>query len=180
MFPDAIAIQFPQQDAYSTAPVDKPLYRHGDADHHTTIWYWNAGSVNPPVEPRAVLLDASGPDNKLVVRDSSLANDLTAQGRWRHGRWRVLMKRPRNLQGGTDQDLRFTEGQFIPVSFANWDGNNTEVGSRHTLTTWYWLILPPETNNNLVYGAPLATAAGTFLLCFMVVRSQRRKLINPT
>ena len=180
MFPDAIAIQFPQQDAYSTIPVDKPLYRHGDADHHTTIWYWNAGSVDPPVEPRAVLLDASGPDNKLVVREPSLANDLAAQGRWRHGRWRVLMKRPRNQQGGTDQDLRFTEGQFIPVSFANWDGNNAEVGSRHTLTTWYWLILPPEINNNLVYGAPLVTAGGTFLLCFIVVRSQRRKTTNLT
>lgn len=180
MFPDAIAIQFPQEGAYSTAPVDKPLYRHGDSRHHTTIWYWNAGSVEPAVEPRAALLDGSGPDNKLVVREPSAANDLMAQGKWQHGRWRVLMKRPRNLHGNTGQDLRFTEGQFIPVSFANWDGNNAEVGSRHTLTTWYWLLLPPEINNSLVYGAPLVTACGTFLLGLIVVRSQRRKTASLT
>ncbi|MEE9124023.1 MAG: c-type cytochrome, partial [candidate division NC10 bacterium] len=62
MHADAFAIQFPKEGAYTTAPVEKPLYRHGDAAHPTTIWYWNAGSVDPPIEPRAVLLDASGPD----------------------------------------------------------------------------------------------------------------------
>jgi DMSO reductase family type II enzyme heme b subunit len=196
MFPDAFAIQFPQQGAYSTAPVDKPLYRHGDSKHHTTIWYWNAGSVEPAVEPQAALLDGSGPDNKLLMREPSALNKepsasnkepsasnkepsaadvLMAQGRWQHGRWRVLMKRPRNLQGNTDRDLRFIEGQFIPVSFANWDGNNAEVGSRHTLTTWYWLLLPPEINNGLVYGAPLVTACGAFLLGLIVIRGQRRQ-----
>jgi hypothetical protein len=61
------------------------------------------------------------------------------------------------------------------VSFANWDGNNAEVGSRHTLTTWYWLLLPPEINNGLVYGAPLVTACGAFLLGLIVIRSQRRQ-----
>lgn len=210
MFSDAIAIQFPQEGAYATAPVDKPLYRHGDPRHHTTIWYWNAGSVEPAVEPRTVLLEGSGPDNKLLVREPSTldkepsvldkepsaqdkepsaldkepsapdkepsaANNLMAQGKWQHGRWRVLMKRPRNLHDKRDQDLRFTEGQFIPVSFANWDGNNAEVGSRHTLTTWYWLLLPPEINKSLVYGAPLGTAIGTFLLGLLLIRTQRRK-----
>ncbi|MCF7982677.1 MAG: c-type cytochrome [Pseudomonadales bacterium] len=184
MFPDAIAIQFPQEGAYSTVPVDKPLYRHGDSSHHTTIWYWNAGSVEPPVEPRATLHDGSGPDNKLVMRELT-ANDLMAQGEWRHGRWRVLMKRPRNLHGSLnldkkDQDLRFTEGQFIPISFANWDGNNAEVGSRHTLTTWYWLLLPPEINDRFVYGAPLVVACGAFLLALIGVRGQRRKTTDRT
>ena len=60
-----------------------------------------------------------------------------------------------------DGDLRFTEGQFIPVSFANWDGNNAEVGSRHTLTTWYWLLLPPEIRQaRWFYGAPIVTVCG--------------------
>ncbi|MFQ5545492.1 MAG: ethylbenzene dehydrogenase-related protein, partial [Acidiferrobacterales bacterium] len=157
--------------AYTTAPVEKPQYRHGDAAHPTTIWYWNAGSVDPPIEPQATLLDATGPDNDLIARPSN--SDLVARGKWEDGRWRVLLKRPRNSNGSPD--LVFRRGQFIPVSFANWDGNNGEVGSRHTLTTWFWLLLPLDTNYIVVRGIPLGITFGTFLAGILVVRTQRRK-----
>ncbi|MDH3670191.1 MAG: c-type cytochrome [Gammaproteobacteria bacterium] len=184
MYSDAIAIQFPKEGAYSTAPVEKPLYRHGDAAHPTIIWYWNAGSVEPPVEPRLTLLDASGPDAELIKRVSG--HDLVAHGEWQHGRWRVLMKRPRGIRADTTEeslageatgapDLIFRKGQFIPVSFANWDGNNGEVGSKHTLTPWFWLLLPPDTDYTLVYGAPVGTTVVAFLAGLMLVRGQRRK-----
>ncbi|MCR4300067.1 MAG: c-type cytochrome [Sulfuricaulis sp.] len=171
VYPDAVAIQFPKQGAYSTAPVEKPLYRHGDPEHPTTIWYWNAGSVKPAIEPRAVLLDATGPDTKLITRASG--NDLAASGKWEDGRWRVLMKRPRNSNGL--QDMSFPKGQFIPVSFANWDGNNGEIGSKHTMTTWVWLLLPPDIDYTRVYGIPLGTIVGSFLAGILLVRTQRRK-----
>jgi DMSO reductase family type II enzyme heme b subunit len=80
MFSDAVALQFPKESAYSTAPVEKPLYRHGDARHHTTIWYWNAGSVEPAVESRAILFDATGPNSKLTPRAD--AGDLFTRGAW--------------------------------------------------------------------------------------------------
>ncbi len=125
MFSDAVALQLPREDAYSTAPVEKPLYRHGDAKHHTTIWYWNAGSVEPAADARAMLFDASGPDARLKPRAD--ADDLLARGEWHEGRWRVLFKRPRGTDAeSADGDLVFRKGQFIPVSFANWDGNNGE------------------------------------------------------
>ena len=41
------------------------------------------------------------------------------------------------------RQLSIAEDRFIPVSFANWDGSNGEVGSKHTLTAWYWLYLTP-------------------------------------
>ena len=170
MFSDAFAIQFPKEGAYTIAPVEKPQYRHGDVAHPTTIWYWNAGSVVPPIDSQATLLDATGSDNELVARASS--GDLVALGNWEDGRWRVLMKRPRNSEGSPD--LIFRKGQFIPVSFANWDGNNGEVGSRHTLTTWFWLLLPPETNYTVVRGVPLGITFGTFLAGILLVRTQRR------
>ncbi len=112
MHADAIATQFPQQDAYQVSPaVVKPLYRHGDARHSTTIWYWNAGSVEPTREAGGMLLDAAGPDRKLEPRlaDSS----LKTAGEWRHGQWRVVMSRPRMSSNG---DVKFTEGQFILIS----------------------------------------------------------------
>jgi len=173
MYSDAVAIQFPKQDAYTTAPVEKPLYRHGDAGHHTTIWYWNAGSVEPLAQPQAAILDASGPDSRLVLREQATHSEFVAEGSWQDGRWRVMMKRPRSNDGLSDID--FPEGQFIPVSFANWDGNNLEVGSRHTFTSWYWLLLPTDTDYSVVYGLPLGLAVLTLLGGIVLVRRQRQK-----
>ena len=184
IYPDAFAIQFPKEGAYSTAPVEKPLYRHGDADHPTTIWYWSAGSVDPAVEPSAILFDATGPDAKLIKRTGG--SDLAAAGEWKDGRWRVLMKRPRGSadqsaggppggKSATPADVVFRKGQFLPVSFANWDGNNGEVGSKHGLTPWFWLLLPTETNHAFVYGSSAGTALAVFLLGVVLVRSERRK-----
>jgi len=177
MYPDAVAIQFPKAGAYSTAPVEKPLYRHGDSRHHTTIWYWNAGSVEPLVEPSAALLDASGPDSGLVAREDPAIADLMAKGNWQDGRWQVLMTRPRNSDDSSD--IHFPEGQFIPMSFANWDGNNLEVGSRHTFTSWFWLLLPPDTDYSIVYGLPAGLGVFTFLAGLLLVRRQRQKSAIP-
>lgn len=66
------------------------------------------------------------------------------------------------------------------MSFANWEGNNGEIGSKHTLTTWYWLLLPPDTNNTLVYGAPFGTIMVTFLAGILLVRNQRQKHRSTT
>ena len=175
MYSDAFAIQFPEEGAYATAPVEKPQYRHGDAAHPTTIWYWNAGSVDPAIEPRATLLDGTGPDHELLARANS--SDLVAHGNWQGGRWRVVMKRPRNSNDSSD--LIFHKGQFIPVSFANWDGNNGEVGSRHTLTNWFWLLLPPETDYSVVAGIPFGITFGTFFAGVLLVRKQRRIQREP-
>jgi DMSO reductase family type II enzyme heme b subunit len=171
MYSDAVAIQFPHEDSYMSAPmVKKPLYRHGGAKNKTTIWYWKAASIEPKREPVAMLLDGLGPDEKLKPRMADAS--FSASGEWKEGRWQVIMKRPRYTADG---DVLFKEGQFIPVSFANWDGSNGEVGSKHTLTTWYWLILPPEMNPGRVYGLPAGIALLVFLAGLLLVRSQRKK-----
>ena len=175
-FPDAVAIQFPKEGAYGTAPVQKPLYRHGDAAHPTTIWYWSAGSVEPRVAPAAALFDATGPDAKLVRRAD--AGDLGASGQWKQGRWRVLMKRPRGELSrlpAAGADVVFRKGQFIPVSFANWDGNNGEIGSRHTLTPWFWLLLPPEADYARIYGLSIGTTLAFLLAGMALVWVERRR-----
>ncbi len=63
-----------------------------------------------------------GPDNKLAPMMDYKA--VSAQGKWHEGRWQVMMKRKRT---GTDGEISFTEGEFIPVSFANWDGSNNRA-----------------------------------------------------
>ncbi|MES9899671.1 MAG: c-type cytochrome [Sedimenticola sp.] len=171
MHPDAFAIQFPKENGYASSPaVEKPLYRHGDAKRKTTIWYWNAGSVEPKRDAAVMLLEGSGPDKKLTMREKE--KSLEASGEWKDGSWRVLMKRPRQ---GSDGDINFNEGRFMPISFANWDGSNGEAGSKHTLSTWYWLVLPPELDVARVYGMPAGIALLVFLAGLMLVRSQRSK-----
>ena len=171
MFSDAIAMQFPQQQAFETSPVVvKPLYRHGDKNRATTIWYWNAGSIEPEQTARSVLIDANGPDQPLKFRTTG---DLTATGSWQNGQWKVMFTRPRYNPDQADVD--FEEGRFIPISFANWDGSNGESGSRHTLTTWYWLVLPPQANLTRVIGIPLAIGIFILIAGLMLVRSQRAR-----
>ncbi len=167
---DAMAIQFPKQDSFETKPVVKPLFRHGDGSHPTTMWYWNAGSVSPAIAPQGVLLDANGPNQKIVPRQPD--GTFSVQSEWQNGQWRVLMKRPR--QSGDSGDVSFNEGDFIPVSFADWDGSNGEIGSRHTLTTWYWLVLPSQADPIKVFGLPLLIAIGVFLLGLLSVRRMRK------
>ncbi len=170
MTPDAFAIQVPKEGSFETMPVvTKPLFRHGDEAHPTTIWYWNAGNAEPKIEPMVSLMDATGPNNKLRPRGPE---DLKVTGKWENGRWRVIMKRP--LKGGRTGDVNFELGRYVPISFANWDGSNGESGSKHTLTSWYWLLLPPTENMNRTYGIPAAVFALLFLLGLLLIRSQRR------
>lgn len=168
---DAVAIQFPKQNAFRIKPVViKPLYRHGDSAHSTSIWYWHAGSVEPVVAPGSIIFDATGPDKKLTMRKT---HDLKVVSKWQDGQWRVLMTRPR--KSPDTEDVQFDEGLFIPISFANWDGSNGEKGSKHTLTSWFWLLLPPEEDQVKLYGLPVGIGGLIFILGLLLVRSQRRR-----
>ena len=168
---DAFAIQFPKTESFAVTPVvKKPFYRHGDSANPTTIWYWNAGDLDPIEEtpPKTMIFDAKGLDKPLEHRSTD--KTLIASGKWEQGRWRVLMQRPR--KGGNHGDISFMEGQFIPVSFANWDGSNGEIGSKHTLTSWYWLLLPAKMDYHKLYGLPLGVGILIFLLGFIFLKRQ--------
>jgi DMSO reductase family type II enzyme heme b subunit len=171
LYSDALAMQFPREGAYTSAPmVEKPLYRHGDARHNTSMWYWNAGSIEPAQPAQTMLLKGTGPDNKPEPMMDYKA--VSAQGKWQEGRWQIMMKRKR---AGSEGEISFNEGEFIPVSFANWDGSNGETGSKHTLSTWYWLLLPPEEDLFKLYGTPAGLAILVFVAGLITVRGQRKK-----
>ena len=126
--------------------------------------------TEPAMPARAALIDASGPDKELSIRADDAS--LQAAGEWKDGRWRVVMKRSRR---DADGDVLFDDGRFIPIAFANWDGSNGAVGSKHTLTTWYWLTLPPQSDVVKTYGLPAGIGLLVFLAGFSLVRSQRRQ-----
>lgn len=134
--PDAVAIQFPV-----TIPqeMEKPYFGHGDTALPVNIWYWNNGASGGA--PVTKLLNGTG-FKKSDDRDAAKAG-LMAKGVYDNGTWRVVMKRPL-ATGEKDKDIQFVEGKFTPIAFAAWDGSNNEKGSKHTMTTWYWILLKPK------------------------------------
>lgn len=133
MTPDAVAVQFPV-----TVPegMEKPYFLMGDARNPVNLWRWSSGTTDTPAS--VTLLNGTGLKN-LEEPD---VTGVSASGVYRNGTWRVVMRRPLVTQT-PDADIQFTEGRFIPISFFAWDGSNGEGGTKHTMTTWYWILLAP-------------------------------------
>lgn len=140
--PDAVAVQMPVTIPDSS---EKPYFGHGDASHQVTMLYWNSGSVKQPNESK--MFTTSGTGNK--EESDAAAAGFTVSASYNTGTWKVMMKR--NFETpNKEKDIQFELGKYIPIAFANWDGSNGEKGSKHTMTTWYWLLLQPETGAKVV------------------------------
>jgi DMSO reductase family type II enzyme heme b subunit len=157
IMPDAIAVQLPETP---TDGVSKPSIRHGDISGRTQIWYWNAGSQEEAKEQHPFLL--VGKSRKKAPHPAKI-QDLQSSGSWKNGRWRVILKRPRKGLQGEGSSI-FTEGKYIPFSLAAWDGTLGETGGKHTLSSWNWLLLPPQPDLFKIYGLP--TTVFIFFLLF--------------
>ena len=143
---DGVAVQLPV-----TIPKEmlKPYFGMGDAAHPVNIWHWKSGTKDAA---ESINLINSKGFKEIEKRDAAGAG-LKAKASYSDGTWKVLITRPLTTSA-PEKDIQFTEGQFIPVAFAAWDGsNNSEKGSKHTMTTWYWLLLKPATGPK-----PLITA----------------------
>ncbi len=153
---DGVAIQLPVKIPEGS---EKPYFGMGDATNPVTIWHWKSGTTDTPQSVN--LINATGFEN-IEQRDAASLS-ITAQGFYQDGTWRVIMKRPRS---GVDKekDIELIEGKAIPIAFAAWDGSNSEQGSRHTMTAWYWLLLKPD-----IGARPIVSAAFAGFLVFGVL-----------
>jgi DMSO reductase family type II enzyme heme b subunit len=147
---DAIAVQVPV-----TLPtgMEKPYFLMGDAAKPVNLWRWSSGTTEKPES--AVIIDAMG-ISEQIIRDAGPG--FTAKGSYKDGSWRVVMIRPLKTES-VDKDLQVEEGRFIPFAVFAWDGSNGESGTRHAMTTWYWLFLTPDAG-----AKPLITAIVVALL----------------
>ena len=153
---DGVAIQLPVTIPQSS---EKPYFGMGDAAHPVNVWHWQSGTTG---EPQSVnLMNAMGFE-EIERRDAEEAG-VSAQGTYKNGTWRGLMKRARH-GADREKDIELVEGRMIPIAFAAWDGSNSEKGSRHTMTPWYWLLLKPA-----VGARPVIFAVIVMLLVFAVL-----------
>lgn len=164
LFEDAVAIQFP---AKKLAGMEMPYFGHGDSSHPVNIWLWKSGTRDETPQSFNVI-DATGLKGKKT-RESQDA--LKGKSNYNDGTWRVLIKRP--LTTDEENDIQFEVGKFTPIGFANWDGSNGEVGSKHTLSTWYWVLLEQPIGMN-VYAIPLISILIIVGLQFYLAKTYRK------
>ncbi len=134
---DSIAIQVPVEIPEGS---EKPYFGMGDAAHPVNLWQWRSGTLD---DSESVDLYNAHGFTEIEQRDAAKLG-IEASGVYKNGTWKVLMTRPR-VANDPQKDIEFAEGKFIPIAVAAWDGSNSESGSRHTMTTWYWLLLKPDT-----------------------------------
>jgi DMSO reductase family type II enzyme heme b subunit len=153
---DSIAIQLPVTIPQSS---EKPYFGMGDSSHPVNMWQWKGGTVETPESVK--LYNAMG-FTDIEERDAAAAG-IEAKGVYKNGTWKVLMTRSRSA-ADPQKDIEFSAGEYIPIAFAAWDGSNSEQGSRHTMTTWYWLLLKPDT------GATPAISAIVVILLLLAIQ----------
>jgi DMSO reductase family type II enzyme heme b subunit len=169
---DAVAVQMPVSVAQGT---ERPYFAMGDAARPVTLWRWSSGSAESPAS--VSLVTARGSQD-LTGREAAVVG-LEARGEYANGTWRVIMTRPLRTSPA-DQDLQITQGAYIPIAFATWDGSNGERGARHTLTTWYWLLV--QRPAGALPGAAALAAFGLVVLgqAYWLSSVRRRRAADQT
>ncbi|MDP2810134.1 MAG: c-type cytochrome [Rhodocyclaceae bacterium] len=153
---DEVALQMPAQ------AVDgiKPYFILGDDKHAVDVWRWSAkdGLQRYTAEGAA----------KQTPRE---AGGVVAQGGYRGGQYRVILRRPLKVGVG---ETPIEPGRFVPIAFQLRDGDNGEEGLKMSLSTWYYLLPQPATPLTVVLwplGIGFLTLGGEFWL----LRRMRRR-----
>jgi DMSO reductase family type II enzyme heme b subunit len=127
--PDGAIFQIPSKLLKGT---EKPYFYRGDRKKPVNLWQWKASSKDLAIE-----LNAKGPAN-ILEQDKQ---DLKVTATYKDGLYRVIFRRAINT--GSEEDLTFEEGKFIPFSVTIYEGQNREEGNRGAISTWYYMMLEP-------------------------------------
>jgi DMSO reductase family type II enzyme heme b subunit len=136
--PDQAALQLPAEKADAD---EKPYFVLGDAKRPVDYWRWSAGEGL-----KRYLAHGA---QRIEERE---AGTLSAQGDYRNGQYRVILRRALAANG---REAEFAPGRFVPVAFHLWDGEQGEEGLKMAISSWVYLALEPAPSIAL-YGWPLA------------------------
>ena len=160
--PDAVAIQFPAQLKES----ERPHFVLGDTSNPVNILKWTVGSGLEEANARGV--------GKYFPQGKD-SQSLTGESVYQDGEWRVVMKRSLSTED-TGNDIQFVRGEFIPISFLAWDGDNNETGAKTAVSSWYYLTLEKSASAGIYLFTPLSViiAIGVQFLARSQVRKRNR------
>lgn len=159
--PDRFAVQFPP-----TIPtgMDRPYFLMGDARNPVYLWQWRSDQMGAQRATARGMREIAPLDDDVLVADS----------RWEAGQWQLLLRRSLRTEDGAGV-LQFEPGVSIPVAFFAWDGDNSEEGTRGSISSWFFIHLEQEVPAT-TYVAPLVAFLLTGGMGLLVVaRAQRRE-----
>jgi len=125
---DQVSVFFPVEELEGSK---KPYFLMGDRRNPVDAWQWAAASGVQTLLGRGM--------DDVVSRNSP----VRAQGEYRAGQYRVVLRRSLQPQG--DDEVAFVPGRMIPIAWNVWDGENDETGKKRAISRWYYLLLEPET-----------------------------------
>lgn len=143
IFKDGIAIEFPDQ---SREGPEKPHFVAEGSPGRLSVSRWDA------------TLESEEEDRRE-------ASDRNQGGRWKNGRWSVVITRA------------VPEEDFTLTSFSVWDGSNRERGAARAVSTWYYLQLERPTPMR-VYAYVLLAVLSAIGVEWGAVRKLRRKPVT--
>ncbi len=143
-FPDRVADMYPEQDrAASSDEVGVP-WPYEDVTKHdrTFITAWGAGNLvaNPELKTPVETLTARGPGTLA----SKPANIQLVEGQavYERGVWYVQMQRSMKADHPDSQDeRRFQPGDYLPLSFAIWNGSSGDRDGKKNISIWQKLVI---------------------------------------
>ena len=159
--PDRFAIQFPP-----TIPtgMDRPYFLMGDARNPVYLWEWRSDQAGAQRATARGMREIAPLDEDVLVADSH----------WEAGQWQLVLRRSLRTEDGAGI-LQFEPGVSIPVAFFAWDGDNSEEGTRGSISSWFFIHLEQEVPAT-IYVAPLVAFLLTGGMGLLVVaRAQRRE-----
>lgn len=144
-FPDLAVDMYPEQN-YST--IDKDIGEEWPkgkiGDHHPGyITAWGAGNLvaDPTRESSVESLVARGPGTLAGLPPGMqlVKGEATYEG----GLWFVQMERSLQVanEGGPDEQRLFRAGDYIPVSFAIWNGSARDRDGKKNISIWQRLVI---------------------------------------
>lgn len=143
---------FPQRavDMYDECPIrakdmSNVDWPHGKLVEHNPafITAWGAGNLvaDPSLKTPVECLVARGPG----TLSGKPANVQIVQGQaeYERGVWSVQMQRTLQLPGGhcEDDERQFRAGDYLPVSFAVWDGSAGDRDGKKHISIWQKLVI---------------------------------------
>ncbi len=157
--PDAFQVQFPFEIPEGT---ERPYFLMGDTREPVYMWTWDAEMGFGAARGR-------GLGSVEPLED----DELSGEASWADGRWTLFLRRPVAPAG---EGLTFSEGLPTPVAFQAWDGSSAEVGTRSSISSWYYVLLEPPSSSTVLVTPLLAMLLTGAFGVILVRRAQDREV----
>lgn len=167
---DAVAVQMAVKIPDSP---ELPHFVAGSQDKPVNLWYWKADlNEDPSVKTPVEMLISKG--HKKPPVPTKIQN-VMGKGVFKDGQWKAVLKRPLVSEDPTSI-TNIEPGKAIPIAFHAWDGNNGEVGTQMSISSWYFMVIEKEVPKE-AYAYTLGMIILVIGLEFFVIKKVKSKKV---